>query len=65
MPKPLSAYYGRDTYAHLTCCAVCGKRYDGRDGWHTVKGSAEKVDAWWLLCDECYGKEGGDGMDDA
>ena len=54
MAYPISAYFGRETYAALAECAVCGKPYAETTEWHTVKGNATQADVWWIECDDCF-----------
>ena len=66
MAYPISAYFGRDTYAFLSKCNFCGKPYvdiceDGE--FTTLQGNRiDGADVWMLFCDECIEKmkEGGD-----
>lgn len=63
MAYPISAYFGRDTYALLGKCNLCGKPYAENGGFTTLHGNGiDGADVWVLFCDECIArvKEGGD-----
>jgi len=65
MAYPIEAPFGCDTYALLSCCAGCRKRYDGNDSEWTVTMTTEGHMACWLLfCMNCKKKlerkEGGE-----
>lgn len=54
MAYPVSAYFGRDTYAILSHCVYCGKPYNEAERWNTLATSGAKADAWYIACDECF-----------
>lgn len=56
MAYPLSAYYGRNTYALLRECCFCGKPYDDLGEWHTLQGDGKRGDVWLIACDACMEK---------
>ena len=49
--------YGRNTFALLTKCQQCGRKYDGRENWQIRHVGTKLNDHWWLVCRECAGKE--------
>lgn len=66
MAYPIEAPFGGDTYAILSRCACCEKRYDGNDsGWTTTFTTEGNTACWLLFCMNCSRKihevkEGGD-----
>lgn len=54
MAYPISAYFGRRTYAHLDACVYCQKPYDEAERWHTLQQSIANIDLWMIACDECF-----------
>ena len=54
MAYPLSAYFGRKTYASLDECAYCKKPYNEAERWHTLKAVHGNIDLWCIACDECF-----------
>lgn len=55
MAYPISAYFGRKTYADLTQCAYCHKPYNEVEAWHTLMTSEFKCSncgATWKLEDD-------------
>ena len=57
MAYPIEAPFGCDTYAMLSGCAWCGKRYDGRDdGWTTNMTVSGNMACWLLFCMDCAKK---------
>ena len=56
MAYPLKAYYGRKTIAHLDKCCFCGKPYAETGEWTTLCSGGEKLDLWFITCEDCQGK---------
>ena len=65
MAYPIEAPFGYDTYAILSRCAGCGKRYDGNDSeWTTTMTVEGRTACWLLFCMDCGKKLTKDGGDD-
>jgi len=57
MAYPIEAHFGADTYALLSRCAACGKRYDGNDQrWTTTMTTEGSMVCWLLFCMGCAEK---------
>lgn len=57
MTYPIEAQFGCDTYAMLSRCAGCGKRYDDNDsGWTTTVTFEGNMTCWLLFCMSCAKK---------
>lgn len=57
MPNPVNAYFGRNTYALLNNCFICGKEYNDSNDWHTFTSVSSETDVWMIMCADCYRKQ--------
>lgn len=56
MAYPIEAPFGGDTYALLSCCAGCRKRYDGNDSeWTVTMTTASTWGGWQAVSLRCLG----------
>ena len=56
MAYPISAYFGRKTYAFLEKCCFCGKPYNESGEFTTMQSENGKVDVWLIACKPCMEK---------
>ena len=56
MTNSLNAYFGRNTYAFLSECAICNKPYQGGN-WHTFESKMPDASFYFIVCDECDKKQ--------
>lgn len=57
MSRHITAYFGKNTYALLSECLKCHRRYDRVGDWTVLFSNHLDDDdsaiVWYLICEEC------------